>query len=119
MAKLVTIPSIEDERGSLNVLEELLPFEVKRIFYITNPKGERGGHRHLKTIQAIICLTGKCEIFINNGKDISKYNLDSKNECLILDPEDWHTMSKFEDNPILLVLSSEKFNQKDYIHKPY
>ena len=56
---------------------------------------------------------------INNGVDISTYNLDSKDECLILDPEDWHTMSKFEDNPILLVMSSEKFNQKDYIYEPY
>ena len=114
----MTIPFIKDERGSLNVLEEILPFEVKRIFYITNPKGERGGHRHIKTIQAIICLRGKCEIMINNGEDISTYNLDSKDECLILDPEDWHTMT-FSENAILIVFASHKYNKDDYIYNPY
>ncbi len=119
MAKLINIPTFKDERGSLSVLENILPFDVKRIYYIYNISSKRGGHRHKKTQQALICLNGSCEIFINNGAKKQTIILDKNNECLILDLEDWHTMDKFSNNAILLVLASEYYDANDYIDEEY
>ena len=45
--------------------------------------------------------------------------MDSPHKCLILQPQDWHTMYKFSHDAILMVLASEYFEQKDYIYEPY
>ena len=120
MPKQLHLPTFSDERGSLSVIEKIIPFLIKRIFYIYDVKNSiRGGHRHHKTIQAAICISGECKIFSNNGKNESVYLLDSPNKCLVLEPEDWHTMYDFSEGAILLVLASEEFDAEDYIYEPY
>jgi len=119
MAKLITLPTFKDERGSLTVVEKLLPFEIKRFYYIYDTTTKRGGHRHKKTIQALICLGGSCEIYINNGNKKEIILLDSPDKCLILDPKDWHTMDNFSSGAILLVFASEHYDISDYIDEEY
>ena len=34
MAKLVKLPTYNDNRGNLTVIEKILPFEIKRVYYI-------------------------------------------------------------------------------------
>jgi len=48
MAYIIDLPTFEDERGSLTVVEKLLPFDIKRFYYIYNVTDQRGGHRHKK-----------------------------------------------------------------------
>ncbi len=119
LAHLIEIPSKNDQRGSIKILDKLLPFEIKRIFFITQPKDIRGGHRHKKSIQALICLRGSCLVEVDDGLQQKNFFLDSDKQCLILEPEDWHTMSDFKDDPILLVASSQHYDKNDYIHEPY
>lgn len=119
MAYFINLPTFQDTRGSLTVIEKLLPFEIKRLYYIYNVKSQRGGHRHKKTIQALIALNGHCEIYVNNGKETETFTLNSCDKCLIINPEDWHTMDNFSDGSILLVLSSEYYDQDDYIMQEY
>ncbi len=47
------------------------------------------------------------------------FELTKPDECLILAPEDWHTMSSFSPDCILLVLANEYYNPEDYIVIPY
>ena len=120
MAKIIPIRTIKDTRGDLTVIQDELPFEVKRIFYIYNSDGsERGGHRHLKTKQAAICVTGECKIYTNNGKEKQIFILNKPDICLLLEPEDYHTMYDFTNNATLLVFASDKYEPNDYIHKDY
>jgi len=120
MALVINLNTYSDERGDLTVIEKVLPFQIKRIYYIYNvDESIRGGHRHLKTIQAAICVSGSCEIFVNDNENTNIYILDNPNKCLILNPSDWHTMSKFTSNAVLLVIASEEFNQQDYIYDKY
>ena len=115
MAYRINIPTVIDERGTLAVIDKLLPFEVKRVFYMYNVSKERGGHRHKKTFLALICLYGCCTIYTCDGKKEETFLLDSPNTCLILNPEDWHTMSIFSPNAILLVLASTHYDKNDYL----
>jgi len=119
MAELIHLPTHGDNRGKLTVAQDLVPFNVERIYYIYEAKGKRGGHRHKATTQALICLNGSCEIYVNNGKKEETILLDNPAKCLIVEKEDWHTMDKFSSGSILLVLASTKYNIDDYIDEPY
>lgn len=119
MAQLIQLPSFKDSRGALTVVEKLLPFEIKRFYYIYNVTGKRGGHKHHKTLQALICIGGSCEIYINDGTKEETLLLDSPEKCLILNPNDWHTMDKFSEHAILFVLASEYYDKNDYIDEAY
>ena len=120
MANFIRLTTHSDTRGALTVLEKVLDFDIKRIYYIYNvDDSTRGGHRHKTTKQAAICIAGSCEIFVNNGREQKTFNLDSPEKCLVLETEDWHTMQNFSKNAILLVVASENFDQADYIFEPY
>ena len=120
MAHLIDLQTFTDNRGNLTVIEKVLPFDIKRIFYIYGvDDSERGGHRHKKTIQAAICLQGSCKISNNDNVSKREFILDSPGKCLILEPEDWHTMSNFTSDAILMVLASEHYQSDDYIFDDY
>ena len=116
MANLLNLKTFTDDRGNLTVIEKIFPFDVKRIFYIYGvDDSSRGGHKHKTTIQVAICLQGSCRIFCKTGEVEKYFTLDSPEKCLLLNPEDWHTMDQFTPNAILMVLASEYFDANDYI----
>jgi dTDP-4-dehydrorhamnose 3,5-epimerase-like enzyme len=120
MAKLINLNTFCDKRGNLTVIEKVIPFDIKRIFYIYGVDSSvRGKHRHKKTIQAAICIQGHCTIWNNDGKNKQEFILDSPDKCLILEPSDWHKMYNFSTDAILTVLASEYFDYNDYIFEEY
>ena len=120
MAELIDLKTYTDQRGNLTVIEKVIPFDIKRIFYIYGVDNSvRGGHRHHKTVQAAICLQGHCIISNHTKNGHKDFILDSPHKCLIINPEDWHTMHHFSKDAILMVLASEYFDPHDYIYEPY
>lgn len=123
MAYLLQLPTFADPRGNLTVLDkidQLLPFVIRRIFYIYGVDDSvRGKHRHHKTKQAAICLKGSCIIYSHDGTKAEDFLLDAPHKCLILEPQDWHKMYRFTPDAILLVFASEPFIKTDYIYDEY
>lgn len=120
MAYLIKLSTFSDVRGNLTVIEKEVPFVIKRVFYIYGvDESVRGNHRHHKTIQAAICIKGSCIITNDDGIKVEKFNLNSPEKCLLINPEDFHWMDGFSKDAILLVLASEPFNPEDYIYQPY
>ena len=120
MPKLIKVQTFSDDRGHLSVLENNIPFDIKRVFYIYGVNDSvRGNHRHHKTIQALICISGNCIVSNDNGLIQEEFELDSPDKCLFLYPEDYHSMHSFSSDAILLVLASEFFYPSDYIYEPY
>ena len=120
MAYLKDLRTFTDKRGNLTVIEKVLPFEIKRVFYIYGVDDSvRGGHRHHKTVQAAVCIKGACKIFSDNGSSQEEFILDDPSKCVVLLREDWHKMYDFTDDAILMVFASEYFNEEDYIYEPY
>src|SRR5205085_12318448 len=96
MAKIIDLKTFTDKRGNLTVIEKVIPFDIKRIFYIYGvDSSRRGGHRHHKTIQAAICIAGRCTIYNNDSLKEEVFELDRPDKCLILYPNDWHEMYNF------------------------
>ncbi len=119
MAHIIDLPTFGDERGRLTIIEKVLPFEIKRFYYVYDVRGKRGGHRHHKTIQALVCLGGSCEVYVNDGSHEKIFLLDHSDKCLIVEPQDWHTMDKFTNGSTLLVFASEYYDVNDYIDEEY
>jgi hypothetical protein len=120
MAHIIDLQTFTDKRGNLTVIEKMIPFDIRRIFYIYGvDDSRRGGHRHHKTIQAAVCLRGSCKIYNNNGEVEETFCLDEPSKCLILETADWHEMFEFTPDAILMVLASEYYDQADYIFQPY
>ena len=84
-SKFIKIPTFEDERGFLTVIEDTLPFKIERVYWIYGAdKQIRGGHRHIITKQALIAVAGTVDLKINNGKEEILYVLDDPSKCIIV-----------------------------------
>ena len=89
-----------------------------RIYWIYSADEQtRGGHRHKITKQALVAVAGTVDLKINDGKEETLYILDDPSKCIIVEPEDWHTMF-FRNNAVLLVLASHAYDKKDYVENP-
>ena len=65
---LINFKTHKDSRGSLTVLENEIPFEIKRVFYIYGvDESKRGFHKHIKTRQVAICIKGSCDIIFSKN----------------------------------------------------
>ena len=112
---IIKLQTIVDKRGRLTVLQNSLPFEVRRYFWITDSDGQiRGGHSHKKTRQALVVLAGSVTVYMSDGNHSENITLDTPTTCLIVEPEDWHTMT-FKRGAVLLVFASEEYDPNDYI----
>jgi len=120
MPLLIELKTFSTDSGNLTVFEKIIPGTIKRAFYIYGAgEKQRGGHRHNKTWNALICIHGSCRVYSNNGKKEEYFILNKPVSCLILEPEDWHIMDSFSEDAVLLVLSNEYYDQADYIDEPY
>lgn len=123
MARLIELPTHSDDRGSLTVIEKVLPFDIRRVYYIYDISGpSRAGHGHKRTIQALVCLRGSCRVLVRSmsrEESAEEYTLGTPGKVLVLYPEDWHKIHSFTGDPLLLVLSSEHYDPEDYLYPDY
>lgn len=120
MAHLINLQTITDTRGSLTVIERVIPFEIKRIFYVNGPERfAHSGNRRPSMRQAVICLKGSCLITSHTGSEEQHFVLNTADQCLLLAPEDRHQMREFSDESILMVLASEPFEPEEHLHEPF
>lgn len=117
--KILDLPTYTDQRGSLTVIQDQLPFIIKRIYWICGSEApvRRGGHRHEKCYQALIAVSGKVDISIRYKDAINTVRLGSENRALILIPQAWHEMI-FSSRAVLLVCASTYFDENDYFLEP-
>ena len=117
--KTITYPLHGDERGLLIAVEAIkdVPFEIKRIYYITGAdKGiRRGYHAHKELKQVLICAKGSCTIFLDDGSETADVVLDKPNVGLLIDRPMWREMYDFSEDAVLLVLVSDYYTEDDYI----
>jgi hypothetical protein len=119
MAHLIHFPARVDDRGTLTVAEQDLPFAPARLFWITGADGQlRGGHRHKRTQMVLVAVHGEIQVDIQSPGDKSRQVLREPTSGLYLAPEDWHTL-RFGPGAALLVIASLGYDPDDYIREPY
>ena len=75
MAHIIDLKTFTDKRGNLTVIEKVIPFDIKRVFYIYGvDDSKRGGHRHhkpdrlqfvLRAVVRFIIMTGRRKMYLN------------------------------------------------------
>lgn len=118
LIKTISIPSIEDDSTlCFAQIEDHLSFAPKRIYYILRPKKNepRGYHAHHQTDQLLFCIQGKVKMILDNGKKREEIILNQPNIGISLPRMLWHEMHDMDEDTILLVLASEKYDEADYI----
>jgi mannose-6-phosphate isomerase-like protein (cupin superfamily) len=110
-----TIRPVIDERGNLQYLEQKdIGFQIRRAFWLSSLKKERGSHAHIKTRQFAIILKGSCTMTFDDAKDKKDIAL-NQSEGVFIEPYHWITLKNFSEDCIILVLASEEYDEKDYI----
>ena len=121
MPALTRLRTIDQDRGSLTVLEKGVPFVIRRVFYTYNvPAGTiRGGHGHRRCRMALVAAAGVCVVsgFSADGSAWS-YRLEDPAECLVLEPGDWHRMAFESEGTVLISFASEEYDAEDYFYDP-
>lgn len=119
LIRWINFTPLGDERGSLVALEALktIPFGIKRIYYIFKTKEDvvRGLHAHKVLKQVLICITGSCQIKLDNGQSTETVILESPAKGILIEGLIWREMSNFSNDCVLLVIANEHYDESDYI----
>lgn len=116
---IINLPKITDPRGNLTVADGIrdLPFEIKRVYWTYDiPGGEsRGGHAHKECKELIIAAGGSFDVTLDDGLEKVTFHLNHPYQGLFVDTGIWRTLEDFSSGAICLVLTSELFEEEDYI----
>lgn len=115
----IDFPKLGDDRGNLVALEgnKNIPFSIKRVYYLFDLQSDipRGFHAHKELVQVAVCVKGRCDILMDDGKSKEIVTLDSPDKGLLIDVMQWHEMRDFSEDCVLLVLASDIYDEADYI----
>lgn len=118
--RIIQLPKISDPRGNLSVIEEFkdIPFKIERTYWIYDvPGGEhRGGHAYKENQEFIVAMSGSFDVILDDGMEKQIFHLNRSYYGLYVPKGIWREMENFSTNSLALVLSSTKYNVKDYIH---
>lgn len=116
--KLIKIPVVEDIRGNLGFIQnDILPFELKRIYYLFDVPSTafRGGHSHINQHEILIALSGSFEVILNDGFEKKNIFLNKPNVGLHIPTGIWRELQNFSSGSVCLVMASDVFQEEDYI----
>lgn len=115
--RVIQLSTVSDSRGCLSFFEEgiPIPFEMQCAYWMS---GEyiRQGCAYKKHEEFIVALAGNCDILVDNGKVKKKYMLTRPSYGLYIPELHWVEIGHFSKNCLLLVVSSCKFYDMNYIY---
>lgn len=119
MYSVINFKKNGDARGSLVVIESgaQIPFDIRRVFYIYDTVDDvvRGNHANRNSQFVLVCLHGSCKVKIRLPRKETVVALENPHTGLWLDRMVWKEMYDFSEGAVLLVLSSETYDQNEYI----
>lgn len=108
-----------DRKGNLTVIQSdgILPFNVKRVFYLYDVPGgaARGGHAHRELFQLIVAASGSFTVTLYDGNCKRAFLLNRPYRGLLVYPGLWSELSDFSSGAIAMVLASDVYMEDDYI----
>jgi mannose-6-phosphate isomerase-like protein (cupin superfamily) len=98
-------------------LKDYIDFEVKRIYFVSEPKGETGSHCHLKEEEFFILAKGSCTAVIDHGNGLEKLPMKGPESAIYVGNYVWHHFEDFSSDALLIAISSTNYNpnRSDYI----
>ena len=118
--KVVSIRNaLTEGKGMLSFFESGvdIPFEIKRIYYITGvPEGERRGfHAHKELKQLLFCPYGRIQLSLENRWGKQEIELSDPNVGVLIEDVTWREMVWLQKDSVLCVAASDYYSEDDYI----
>lgn len=112
-----TIPTVG--AGELSFFESThdVPFEVKRVYYISKvPEGTRRGfHAHKKLKQLLFCPYGRIQLVLENKHSREEIELSDPSIGVVIEEPTWREMLWLQKDSVLCVAASDFYKADDYI----
>lgn len=116
--QLKKIPTIEDYRGNIGVVEkQLFGYDVKRTYYLFDvpSSATRGGHSHKEFHETLVAISGSFEVVLKDGENEKTVFLNKPNLGLHIVPGIWRELKNFSSGAVCVVFASDEFAEEDYI----
>lgn len=112
-----TIPTVD--KGELSFFEATreIPFEIKRIYYISKvPEGvRRGFHAHKDLKQLLFCPYGRIQLILENNNGREEIELSDPSIGVVIEECTWREMLWLQKDSVLCVAASDFYDPDDYI----
>lgn len=112
-----TIPTVE--AGELSFFETTreIPFDIKRIYYISKvPEGvRRGFHAHKQLKQILFCPYGRIQLLLENKNGREEIELSDPSIGILIEECTWREMLWIQKDSVLCVCASDFYDPEDYI----
>ena len=118
--EFVELPTHVDDRGELVVAENSnLPFEPRRVFWITHvpTTAERGGHAHRTCAEMLYALAGAVKIDLSDGNRETTIELSQANTGVIIPSMVWCRLYDFSSDFVGLCFASEPYQAEGYLRE--
>lgn len=98
-------------------LKAYIDFDVKRIYYITQPTNKTGAHCHKIEEEFFVLLQGTATAVVDYGSGLEEIKMAGPTAAMYVPAHVWHHFKDFSSDAILLALSSTNYNpdRSDYI----
>lgn len=115
--RIKTIPTVD--AGELSFFEGTheVPFEIKRIYYISKvPEGvRRGYHAHKELKQLLFCPYGRIQLVLENKNGREEIELSDPSIGVVIEECTWREMLWLQKDSVLCVAASDFYKVEDYI----
>ena len=119
--RIIQLPKHVRESGNITVVENNreLPFEVKRVYYLYDVPGgeERGGHSHKQLYSFLVAASGSFDVLLDDGVSTRTVTLNRPSYGLLIVPGIWRVLNNFSSGSVCLVLTSDYYDESDYIRE--
>lgn len=115
---LIDIPSFTDERGSISVMDNELPFQVKRVFWLHHIKDgkDRGAHALLDSSEIMVAVHGSFIVDLDDTEIKTSVLLDDPSKGLMIKPGVWFRTHSYKEDGVSLVLAEEEYARDKYTY---
>lgn len=99
-------------------LKDVVPFEVKRVYYLVQQGGESTGeHCHKVEEEVFVQVKGTSTILIDRGSGKEEIVLGTSGSAIYLPAYVWHGFKKPSEDCVILAFSSTNYgvDRSDYI----
>lgn len=115
---LINIPTFNDERGAISVMDKELPFQVRRVFWLHHivDGKDRGEHALLDSTEIIVAVHGSFVVDLDDTESKTSVLLDSPDKGLVIRPGVWFRTHSYNNNGVSLILAEEEYARNKYTY---
>lgn len=118
--KLFTLQNIQAPNFLMTPLElkDYIDFDVKRVYWISSPKGNTGNHAHRQDEDELfIQIQGSCTISVDDGHGLEDIVLEGPKQAIYVPHLVWHGFKAQSPDSLILALTSTNYDSSrtDYI----